>query len=152
MSDLRPPILEERGLVPALQETLSQFGKQEEIRTLFRNRSLAEVPADLEILAYRFVQEGLTNVRKHSKATELALTVDAVAGQLRVEVEDNGVGFDSAKARDFLRAGKVGLASMRERIELANGTFVVRSSPGGGTTIVATLPIDMEPAVGAGTI
>jgi len=152
MGDLRPPILEERGLVPALQETLSQFGKQEQLRTIFRNRSLAEVPADLEILAYRFVQEGLTNVRKHSKATELALTVDAVAGQLRVEVEDNGVGFDSAKARDFLRAGKVGLASMRERIELANGTFVVRSSPGGGTTIVATLPIDMEPAVGAGTI
>lgn len=146
MSNMRPPILEERGLVPALQETLTRFGKEEDITTQFRSRSLVEVPTDLETLAYRLVQEALTNAKKHSGAEEVILSVDAVAGQLRVEIADDGVGFDPGMARDFLRAGKVGLASMRERIELANGTFMVRSNPKQGTTIVATLPLDTIPA------
>ena len=64
------------------------------------------------------------------------------ASQLRIEVADDGVGFDASAAREFLRMGRVGLASMRERVELASGTFVVRSTPGTGTTIVATLPVD----------
>ena len=142
MSNMRPPILEERGLVPALKETLSRFGKEQSVRTEFRSRSLVEVPADLETLAYRLVQEALTNAHKHAHATMVTLTVDAVAGQLRVEITDDGDGFDPTKARDYLRAGKVGLASMRERIELANGTFMVRSTEESGTTIVATLPLD----------
>ena len=145
MGNLRPPLLEERGLIPALQETLSRFGRDNGVRTRFRSRSLVDVPADLETLAYRLVQEALTNAQKHARATEIAVTVDAVAGQLRVEVGDDGVGFDPGKARDFLRVGKVGLASMRERIELANGTFMVRSSPGSGATIVATLPLESVP-------
>ncbi|MEX2420587.1 MAG: PAS domain-containing sensor histidine kinase, partial [Actinomycetota bacterium] len=145
MSNLRPPLLEERGLVPALQETLSRFGSDHQIRTRFRSRSLVEVPTDLETLAYRLVQEALTNTAKHADASELSLTVDAVAGQLRIELTDDGTGFDPTKARDFLRNGQVGLASMRERIELANGTFMVRSSPGTGATIVATLPLETVP-------
>lgn len=142
MSNMRPPILEERGLVPALKETLSRFGKEQSVRTEFKSRSLVEVPADLETLAYRLVQEALTNAHKHANASKVTLTVDAVAGQLRVEITDDGDGFDPTKARDFLRAGKVGLASMRERIELANGTFMVRSTEDSGTSIVATLPLD----------
>ena len=62
--------------------------------------------------------------------------------QLRVEIDDDGEGFDSARPASSCRAGRVGLASMRERVELASGTFVVRSSHGRGTTIVATLPIE----------
>ena len=150
MSNMRPPILEERGLVPALKETLTRFGKEEHISTQFRSRSLVEVPPDLETLAYRLVQEALTNAKKHSKADEVILSVDAVAGQLRVEVSDDGIGFDPGMARDYLRAGKVGLASMRERIELANGTFMVRSNPKNGTTIVATLPLDTVPSAVTG--
>jgi signal transduction histidine kinase len=68
--------------------------------------------------------------------------VQANESQLRVEVEDDGQGFDAGLARDFLRDGRVGLASMRERVELASGSFVVRSSPGRGTSIVATLPLN----------
>jgi signal transduction histidine kinase len=145
MGNLRPPLLEERGLVPALQETLARFGRESDVETNFRSRSLVEVPADLETLAYRLVQEALTNASKHASAGEVSVAVDAVAGQLRVEVTDDGVGFDPNQARDFLRAGKVGLASMRERIELANGTFMVRSSAKSGTTIVATLPLEILP-------
>jgi signal transduction histidine kinase len=59
---------------------------------------------------------------------------------------DDGVGFDAQRAREYLREGRVGLASMRERVELANGSFVVHSNPGKGTTIVATLPLETLPA------
>ncbi len=142
MGNLRPPLLEERGLIPALQETLARFGRDAGIKTAFRSRSLVDLPSDLETLAYRLVQEALSNARKHSRASRVTVTVDAVAGQLRVEVEDDGVGFDTSRARDFLRMGKVGLASMRERIELANGTFMVRSSERNGTTVVAILPLE----------
>lgn len=142
MADLRPPVLEERGLFPALQEMLARFGREFGMRTSFRSRALVDVPADLETLAYRVVQEALWNAGKHSKGTCVDVSVEAVAGQLRIEVVDDGLGFDPNRARDFLRVGRVGLASMRERTELANGTFAVRSTPGSGTVVVATLPFE----------
>jgi PAS domain S-box-containing protein len=142
MSDMRPPVLDERGLVPALQEILARFGRETGVETRFRSRALVDVPPDLETLAYRIVQEALTNATKHAQAVEVSVSVEAVAGQLRIEISDDGVGFDANRARDFLRAGRVGLASMRERTELANGSFMVRSAPGQGTSIVATMPLD----------
>ncbi|HWC71716.1 MAG TPA: ATP-binding protein [Actinomycetota bacterium] len=142
MSGLRPPVLEERGLLPALRETLVRFGTEQAIETDFSGRLEAPLPEDLETLAFRLVQEALSNAAKHSKASQVLVTVLANDTQLRVEIEDDGQGFDAGLARDFLREGRVGLASMRERVELASGTLVVRSSPGRGTSIVATLPLD----------
>ncbi|HVF08757.1 MAG TPA: PAS domain-containing sensor histidine kinase [Actinomycetota bacterium] len=142
MSGLRPPVLEERGLLPALRETLVRFGDEQEVETDFSGRVDVELPEDLETLAYRIVQEALSNAAKHAKASQVMLSVQASASQLRVEIEDDGQGFDAGLARDFLRDGRVGLASMRERVELANGSLVVRSSPGRGTSIAATLPLD----------
>ncbi|MEW6059008.1 MAG: PAS domain-containing sensor histidine kinase, partial [Actinomycetota bacterium] len=149
MSGLRPPLLEERGLVPALRETLDKFGRDNDMRTEFSSNAIGEVPQDLETLAYRIVQEALSNAAKHAQATRIAVTVESLGGQLRIEIADNGVGFDSAKAREFLQMGRVGLASMRERVELANGTFMVHSTPGKGTTVLATLPLASVPAARA---
>ena len=145
MSGLRPPLLEERGLIPAIRETLARFGTEHGIRTEFSGTVGAEIPDDLETLAYRVVQEALSNAAKHAQAAHVAVAVELDQVQLRVEITDDGVGFDSAHAREFLQMGRVGLASMRERVELASGTFVVRSTPGRGTTIVATLPVDVTP-------
>ena len=105
--------------------------------------------SDLETLAYRVVQEALTNAAKHARAGRVVVSVETTATSLRVEVEDDGRGFDSGMTREFLRQGRVGLASMRERVELANGTFVVRSNQGRGTSIIATLPVNApaEPRV-----
>ncbi len=146
MSGLRPPLLEERGLIPAIRETLARFGTEHGVRTEFSGTIGTEIPADLETLAYRVVQESLSNAAKHSQATHVTVAVETDQVQLRVEIVDDGVGFDNARAREFLQMGRVGLASMRERVELASGTFVVRSTPGRGTTIVATLPVDISPA------
>jgi signal transduction histidine kinase len=151
MSDLRPPVLEERGLIPALRDTLARFGRDFGVTTQFHARALVDVPADLETLAYRIVQEALTNAAKHAHPTDVKVSVEAEAGQLRVEIIDNGRGFEPERAREFLRVGRVGLASMRERTELASGTFMVRSSPGSGTTVVATLPLDLTAPRTTGT-
>jgi PAS domain S-box-containing protein len=146
MSGLRPPLLEERGLIPALRETLDRYGRENHVRTEFSGKASMEIPQDLETLAYRVVQEALSNSTKHAKARAVTVSVEGVGGQLRLEIADDGVGFDSAKAREYLQMGRVGLASMRERVELANGTFMVHSTPGKGTTVLATLPLDAVPA------
>jgi PAS domain S-box-containing protein len=146
MSGLRPPLLEERGLVPALRETLDKFGRQNDLETDFAAQGVTEIPQDLETLAYRVFQEALSNAGKHAHADRIAVTVEAVAGQLRIEITDDGLGFDPAKAREYLQMGRVGLASMKERVELANGTFMVHSTPGRGTTVMATLPLESVPA------
>jgi PAS domain S-box-containing protein len=142
MSGLRPPVLEERGLMPALREAATRFGIEHSVETDLAGTLPRPLSADLETLAYRVVQEALTNAAKHARANRVTISVEATATSLRVEVEDDGRGFDSAMMREFLRQGRVGLAGMRERVELANGTFVIRSTPGRGTSIVATLPVD----------
>ena len=142
MSGLRPPVLEERGLMPALREAVTRFGVEQGVETDLVGSLPRPLSADLETLSYRVVQEALTNAAKHARAEHVVVSVESTATSLRVEIEDDGRGFDSAMTREFLRQGRVGLASMRERVELANGTFVIRSTPGRGTSIVATLPVD----------
>jgi signal transduction histidine kinase len=142
MAGLRPPVLEERGLMPALRETLARFGTDLGVATEFTGHLDAEIPGDLETLAFRVVQEALTNIAKHADASRVTVHVSSEQEHLRIEVEDDGTGFETERARDFLRSGRVGLASMRERVELASGTFAVRSTPGRGTAVMATIPLD----------
>ena len=144
MSGLRPPVLEERGLMPALREMLARFEIDAGVVSIFEGDLQRGVPSDAETLAYRLVQEALTNVGRHAKASSVTVHVDTDTGQLRVEIEDDGVGFETNLARDFLRGGRVGLASMRERVELASGTFNLRSTPGRGTAVSALIPLDAE--------
>jgi len=142
MAGLRPPVLEERGLMPALRETVARFEGDTGIVSSFEGDLKRPVPRDVETLAYRIVQESLTNIGKHARATTVMVHLDTDDDQLRVEVEDDGQGFETARAREYLRAGRVGLASMRERVELASGTFNLRSSPGRGTVVTALIPLD----------
>ena len=151
MSDLRPPVLEERGLIPAVYELSARVQRELGIPVRVQALSNSEVPEEIETIAYRVLQEALSNVGKHAQATAVDVRIEAVAGTLRVSVEDNGRGFDPESAREFLRRGKVGLASMRERAELVGGTFTVRSSRGGGTVVMASLPFEMLPNLPAKT-
>jgi PAS domain S-box-containing protein len=142
MAGLRPPVLEERGLMPALRETVARFEADSGIVSSFEGDLKRPVPRDVETLAYRVVQESLTNIGKHARATTVTVHLDVDDTQLRVEVEDDGQGFETARMRDYLRSGRVGLASMRERVELASGTFNLRSTPGRGTVVTALIPLD----------
>ena len=104
------------------------------------------LPAYLEVLIYRLVQEALTNVRKHARATSATLSIetDESAGTVIVRVADDGRGFDSAAKLERAEGYGVGLRSMRERMEGAGGEMRVESAPGRGTTITFVLPLPDE--------
>jgi PAS domain S-box-containing protein len=151
MSDLRPPLLEARGLIPAVRELCERWQRDTDVELELIAEAHAEVPDDIETLGYRVVQEALSNVKKHAAAQAVAVRIETAAGTLRVEVRDDGVGFDPEETRQFLRTGRVGLASMRERAELAGGTLTIKSGRGAGTTITAMLPYEVLANVPAGS-
>jgi signal transduction histidine kinase len=136
---LRPPALDELGLVSALRETAAQYsygGSATVQITLKAPEVLPPLPAAVEVAAFRMVQEALTNVVRHAQASHcsIQLAFDPTAQELRVEVRDDGRGFQPGG-----RVG-VGLASMRERAEELGGTWDVQPLPGGGTCVRARLP------------
>jgi PAS domain S-box-containing protein len=137
MFQLWPPALETGGLAKALEDYLfHEFG--EGFAYEVRSSVEPEPPVPLRIVAYRVVQEALQNVRKHAQASRVLVLLVGGADQLSVRVEDDGVGFDPGASQD---PRHVGLRSMRQRVELAGGTFGIESSPGSGSIAWFKLPI-----------
>jgi signal transduction histidine kinase len=139
MATLRPPVLEERGLVSALCDYVEMLRQQAGISCTLAADLPERLPEDQEIVLYRVAQEALTNVVRHARASTVRVELAERADQVVLKVRDDGVGFDPAAE---LRGGldHFGLAGMRERVELAGGTWMVRSRPGAGTVLTATLP------------
>ncbi len=140
--DLRPTVLDDVGLAPALlrlaENTTTRSGVEVHVATPGVDADVRFRP-DLETVVYRVVQEALTNVVRHASATSVAVTVSLVHGTtLRALVEDDGVGFDVDGA---LVAGRLGLRGMMERAELVGGSVVVTSGDGSGTTVVLEVPV-----------
>lgn len=138
--ELRPPALDELGLVDSLRETAAQYS-QNGLQVTVRSREYPLLPAAVEVAAYRIVQEALTNVVRHSGARvcTVRLDLDKEAGLLRLEIEDDGrgVGVD--------RGLGVGLSSMRERAEELGGTCTIGPGEAYGTRVLAELPCSREP-------
>jgi signal transduction histidine kinase len=138
MSELRPPILDERGLQAALIDYVDEFRHRTEIECQVMADIEARLDSSQETILYRLAQEALINVGKHSRASKASLSLEARNGSVELEVTDDGVGFDpsaSPQARDHF-----GLAVMRERVEMAGGRWELVSCPGAGTIIRASLP------------
>jgi len=139
MATLRPPVLEERGLVSALCDYVEVVREQAGISCTLSARLPERLPEDQEIVLYRVAQEALTNVARHSKASSARVELIETAGRVVLEVHDDGVGFDPASEL-VGSLDHFGLAGMRERVELAGGTWTVWSREGSGTVLTATLP------------
>ncbi|HEX6678258.1 MAG TPA: sensor histidine kinase [Actinomycetes bacterium] len=145
MAGLRPPALDEWGLPAALADYASEFRKRTGIACTVE----ASLPVRLlkahETVLYRVAQEALTNVAKHAHARTAQVSLRADQGCARLQVSDDGVGFATTLSADPLGAqlgrDHFGLASMREQVEMAGGGWQVRSRPGHGTAITATLPL-----------
>ncbi len=133
---LRPPVLDELGLIPALRETAAQYGADGLRVSVRAPETLPPLPAAVEVAAYRIAQEAMTNVVRHARARRCTvdLQLDGGSGVLRLEVEDDGRGLGER------RGAGVGLHSMRERAEELGGTLVVEPAPAGGTVVRAELP------------
>jgi signal transduction histidine kinase len=140
--DLRPTMLDDLGLVPALHWHFDRFFGTSGVRVNFKHTGVTErrFAPDIETAAYRVVQEALTNVVRHSGAKEVTVRLWTSHNSLAVQVEDPGVGFEPEKA---LNAGiSAGLAGMRERAALLGGRVRIESSPGSGTHLTAEFPVD----------
>jgi len=134
---LGPSILDDVGLADALARTCEDLGDRAGVEVDSRVE-LPEggLPPAVEVTCYRVVQEALTNVARHAGATQAKVRLAAADGQARVEVTDNGRGFESQAQRSRVR----GLRGMQERVELLGGSLEVGSAPGEGTRIVAVIP------------
>jgi signal transduction histidine kinase len=148
---LRPAVLDDLGLSPALRSLARTIGKHFSVDVILKLSGLDErFDSDVETLAYRVVQEGLTNVTKHSGAQSATVEVERSAGHLRIRVTDPGRGFDPRGAlADEHRDAGVGLRGMRDRAELFGGSFAIESASGRGTRIEVLVPLtptESEPA------
>lgn len=136
IEDLRPSSLSNLGLQRTLQIQCSEFAKRSELRVQAEIEDIRLEP-ERALAVYRLVQEALTNVARYAQASEVRVLLQRDGAQARVQVQDDGRGFDPRQVRD----GSHGLAGMRFRMRSCGGTLSVRSAPGAGTTIEATLPI-----------
>jgi len=135
--NLRPPMLDNLGLLPALRWHVRRFSSQTGVETqLHSERVNDRLPAEVELAAFRIVQEALTNVARHSHTDSAAVALIQENGVLRIRVSDSGSGFD----QDGVSPGG-GLIGMRERAALLGGSLSIQSSPANGTEIIAELPV-----------
>lgn len=137
--ELRPTALDDVGLARALETYLADWGQRFGIRVDFHT-TLAEserFPSNIETTAFRIVQEALTNVLKHAEASTVSLVIEFRDDWLQIIVEDNGRGFDAEAPQ---AQGRLGLAGMRERLALVDGTLTLDSVTGGGTTLYLRIP------------
>ncbi|MER3423950.1 MAG: hypothetical protein C4293_12680 [Nitrospiraceae bacterium] len=103
----------------------------------------SRLPASVELTLYRIIQEALTNIVKHAGATIVSIVIEHLGSSVRAIVEDNGRGFDVETMLQSLRVTKhFGLLSMQERAALVNGSIMFESTPGLGTTIFITVPLE----------
>jgi signal transduction histidine kinase len=136
--ELRPKVLDDFGLVPALERLTETFAEQTGILVRFESGLGGErLPPEVETALYRIVQESLTNIVKHARAQTISIAVTRKPGAVAVVVEDDGHGFDPADVRE----DGFGLEGMRERVGLLDGRLQVESGAGTGTTLVAEVPI-----------
>lgn len=149
---LRPQVLDDLGLFPALRWLARTLGEWTGFRVGLRldpadpeGSGGGRLDPEVETLAFRVVQEGLTNAMKHSGVEAAEVRVERSAEALRLRVSDRGAGFDVREALEgTATSAGFGLRGMRERVELAGGRFVLRSGDGRGTRLEVELPIDGE--------
>jgi signal transduction histidine kinase len=137
--DLRPPALDDLGLVEALRRLAERYGSEsEQLRVSVQApRELPNLPAAVEVAVYRIAQEAMTNVARHARARSCVVRL-AVDEDVALEITDDGVGISNE------RGAGVGLSSMRERASELGGSCVVEPAPEGGTRVLVRLPLPKE--------
>ncbi|MGH9220358.1 MAG: sensor histidine kinase [Vicinamibacterales bacterium] len=137
---LHPATLDDLGLAAAIDSSLRGLARRQDIRAELHQKDWPErLPRDVELAAYRIVQEAITNVSKHANATECHVHLTHLRDRLLIEVEDDGVGFVEDTDRPIIARG-LGLISVRERAVRLGGTFNILSTPGEGTRLIVSLP------------
>lgn len=139
--ELRPKMLDDLGLIPALRWYTGQWARQMNVALTFDASVRDErLTPEGELAIYRMVQEALTNVAKHSGAKHVWVTVEESPGGVRAIVRDDGRGFDAERMSTAAHEQRLGLFGMQERLALVGGRLHIMSAPGQGTQLVAEVP------------
>ncbi len=140
ISGLRPPVLDEYGVITAieglLEETRTNCGPEVEFYT---NLEVDRFEPVLENTIFRVIQESVGNACRHSQSPRVRIDLSQLADQIKIQVQDWGIGFDPQQ----VDRNRYGLAGLRERARLLGGDALVESKPGAGTTITVHLPTDV---------
>ncbi|MFG3756278.1 sensor histidine kinase, partial [Klebsiella pneumoniae] len=145
--DLRPILIDDIDPAIALAGYVSEWGGQAGVAADFHctDGTLDEIGEEIRNAIYRIIQEALSNIAKHAYADAVSVIVSRAGGLLRLTIEDNGCGFDTATAGKRAReqfTGGLGIAGMRERVILLGGDIEIESAPGAGTTIFVRIPVE----------
>ncbi|MGI2335869.1 MAG: PAS domain-containing sensor histidine kinase [Dehalogenimonas sp.] len=140
--DLRPRILDDLGLIPALEWMADNLIKKHGIEAkVVISGTECQLPSEVQLLLFRIAQEALNNIRKHSDASNVEITVNYGESKTLVAISDNGRGFAiPERVSDLAAIGKLGLAGMRERAQLIGGNVSVSSEPEQGTVVTVEVP------------
>jgi len=139
--ELRPSVLDDLGLIPALQAYIKTYTKETGMRVSFEAFADIELcDSDRRTALYRIVQEALTNVARHAKASHARVSIQNHDGIIRMEIADDGQGFEIAGTSRAKKTSCLGLLGMRERVEMIGGTFSIESSLGNSTTVGVDIP------------
>jgi signal transduction histidine kinase len=142
---LRPPALDTLGLNRTLQAYCHNFAQRTQLPVKYRGCEVPDLSDVVSICLYRVLQEALTNAAKHAQAGRVRVSFSRAAKHVRLEVSDDGCGFDLGAAPMLAQQGGIGLLGMRERLELLGGRLELRSTPGQGLRLAAILPLQAKP-------
>ena len=142
MTDLRPEVLFLVGFVEAVKLYITNFKERYQIICIFENSVHGlKLNSQQSVALYRIVQEALTNIVKHSKATKVKISLDCRENKLGLEITDNGIGFKTTQKN---KANSFGLLGMKERVYLLDGVLLISSQPGEGTTVKVEIPYQTQ--------
>lgn len=141
--DLRPPVLDDLGLIPAVRMVAETHLEDRGVAVSIASEGLdVDLPAHLKVTIFRVLQEAISNCARHSQAKTVRICLKADCERFQALVEDDGTGFDpSAAVQAVDGKGAVGILGMKERASLLGGTLDIRSRPGRGTTVVLDIPL-----------
>ena len=143
--ELRPTMLDDLGLIPALKSFMKVFMEDTGLRVGFKAfAGIEQWNGTIRTVLYRVAQEALTNVARHAKASRVEVSILGPNGIISMKIKDNGKGFDVDGASSAQNHNRLGLLGMRERVEMIGGTFCVESAPGKPTTIHVEIPAQID--------
>ena len=136
---LHPSILDDLGLIKAVESECAGFSRREGIEVVFNHENIPRrIPKDVSLSLYRIIQEGLRNISKHACAEHIVVSLQGIDNDVLLSVQDDGIGFDWAELK---KNPGLGLSSMRERARLIHGEFSIQSQPEKGTVITLRGPL-----------
>lgn len=139
--ELRPAVLDDLGLIPALHSFAKIFSQRTRVHvSLTAFAAVEELDIAKRTVLFRIAQEALTNVSRHAKASRVEISIQKLATSVGMKIHDNGISFSVEKQLQAKGGKRLGLLGMRERVEMVGGTFVVVSAPGKGTSIEVEVP------------